>query len=129
MANLFEKFGTIKSRKVVIYAASSFGGFLVATLITSSPLIGIPFAFATSTGSKSMFIVAIYTYISIWLHYICTEKEDFKIIYGNKYKWRELLSYNDPNGKDLPFVNNAHYYYNDINFFLFAFFNNIFYYF
>ena len=43
--------------------------------------IGIPFAFAVSTGSKSMFIVAIYTYISIWLHYFCTEKEDFKVIY------------------------------------------------
>ena len=46
--------------------------------------IAIPFAFATATGSKSMFIVAIYTYISIWLHYYFTEKEDFKIIYGNK---------------------------------------------
>ena len=45
--------------------------------------IGIPFAFATATGSQSMFIVAIYTYISIWLHYFCTEREDFKIIYGN----------------------------------------------
>ena len=45
--------------------------------------IGIPFAFAVATGSQSMFVVAIYTYISIWLHYFCTEKEDFKIIYGN----------------------------------------------
>jgi len=45
--------------------------------------IGIPFAFATATGSKSMFIVSIYTYVSIWLHYFCTEKEDFKVIYGN----------------------------------------------
>ena len=45
--------------------------------------IGIPFAFATATGSQSMFIVAIYTYISIWLHYFCTEKEDFKIIYDS----------------------------------------------
>ena len=44
--------------------------------------IGIPFAFAVATGSRSMFIVAIYTYISIWLHYFCTEKEDFKVIYG-----------------------------------------------
>ena len=44
--------------------------------------IAIPFAFATATGSQSMFVVAIYTYISIWLHYFCTEKEDFKIIYG-----------------------------------------------
>jgi len=43
--------------------------------------IGIPFAFAVATGSKSMFIVAIYTYLSIWLHYFCTEKEDIKIIY------------------------------------------------
>ena len=45
--------------------------------------IGIPFAFAVATGSQSMFIVAIYTYISIWLHYYCTEKEDFKVIYGS----------------------------------------------
>ena len=44
--------------------------------------IGIPFSFAVATGSQSMFIVAIYTYISIWLHYFCTEKEDFKVIYG-----------------------------------------------
>ena len=43
--------------------------------------IGIPFAFAVATGSQSMFIVAVYTYISIWLHYFCTEKEDFKVIY------------------------------------------------
>ena len=43
--------------------------------------IGVPFAFAVATGSKSMFIVAIYTYLSIWLHYFCTEKEDIKIIY------------------------------------------------
>ena len=44
--------------------------------------IGIPFAFAVATGSQSMFVVAIYTYISIWLHYFCTEKEDIKVIYG-----------------------------------------------
>jgi len=43
--------------------------------------IAIPFAFATVSGSESMFIVSIYTYISIWLHYFCTEKEDFKVIY------------------------------------------------
>ena len=30
--------------------------------------IGIPFSFAVATGSQSMFIVGIYTYISIWLH-------------------------------------------------------------
>jgi len=45
--------------------------------------IGIPFGFAIAAGSLSMFVVAIYTYISIWLHYFCTEKEDFKVIYGN----------------------------------------------
>ena len=43
--------------------------------------LAIPFAFAVATGSQSMFVVAIYTYISIWLHYFCTEKEDFKVIY------------------------------------------------
>ena len=45
--------------------------------------IGIPFSFAVATGSQSMFVVSIYTYISIWLHYFCTEKEDCKVIYGN----------------------------------------------
>ena len=45
--------------------------------------IGIPFAFAVVTGSQSMFVVAIYTYISIWLHYFCTEKQDIAIIYNN----------------------------------------------
>jgi len=45
--------------------------------------IGIPFGFAVATGSQSMFVVSIYTYISIWLHYFCTEKEDCKVIYGN----------------------------------------------
>ena len=45
--------------------------------------IGIPFSLAVAAGSRSMLIVAIYTYISIWLHYFCTEKEDFKVIYGN----------------------------------------------
>ena len=47
--------------------------------------IGIPFSFAVATGSQSMFVVAIYTYISIWLHYFCTEKPDIAIIYNN---WR-----------------------------------------
>jgi len=45
--------------------------------------LSIPFAFAISTGSESMFVVSIYSYICIWLHYFCTEKEDFKVIYGN----------------------------------------------
>ena len=45
--------------------------------------IGIPFSFAAATGSQSMLIVAIYTYISIWLHYFCTEKPDIAIIYNN----------------------------------------------
>jgi hypothetical protein len=30
-----------------------------------------------------MFVFAAYTYIGVWLHYFCTEKEDFKVIYGN----------------------------------------------
>jgi len=44
--------------------------------------LAIPFGFAIATGSQSMFIVSFYTYISIWLHYFCTEREDFKVIYG-----------------------------------------------
>ena len=46
--------------------------------------IPIFFGFAISAGSKAMFVFAVYTYIGIWLHYFCTEKEDFKIIYGDK---------------------------------------------
>jgi len=45
--------------------------------------IPIFFGFAISTGSKAMFVFAVYTYIGVWLHYFCTEKEDFKVIYGN----------------------------------------------
>ena len=45
--------------------------------------IGIPFSFAVAAGSQSMFVVAIYTYISIWLHYFCTEKPDIVEIYSN----------------------------------------------
>ncbi len=44
-------------------------------------VLAVPFAFATAAGSQSMFIVAVYSYISIWLHYFFTEKEDFKIVY------------------------------------------------
>ena len=43
--------------------------------------IAVFFGFAISAGSKAMFVFAAYTYISVWLHYFCTEKEDFKIIY------------------------------------------------
>ena len=45
--------------------------------------VAVFFGFAISAGSKAMFIFAVYTYIGVWLHYFCTEKEDFKIIYGN----------------------------------------------
>ena len=44
--------------------------------------IPIMFAFAVSAGSKAMFIFAAYTVIGAWLHYFCTEREDFKVIYG-----------------------------------------------
>ena len=45
--------------------------------------VAVFFGFAISSGSKAMFIFAVYTYIGTWLHYFCTEKEDFKVIYGN----------------------------------------------
>ena len=45
--------------------------------------IAVFFGFAISAGSKAMFVFAAYTYIGGWLHYFCTEKEDFKVIYGN----------------------------------------------
>ena len=45
--------------------------------------IAVFFGFAISAGSKAMFVFAAYSYIGGWLHYFCTEKEDFKVIYGN----------------------------------------------
>ncbi|HJO77024.1 MAG TPA: hypothetical protein QF874_00085 [Pelagibacteraceae bacterium] len=45
--------------------------------------IPVFFVFAFSSGSKAMFIFATYSVIGVWLHYFCTEKEDFKIIYGD----------------------------------------------
>ena len=45
--------------------------------------VSVFFSFAISAGSKAMFVFAAYSYIGTWLHYFCTEKEDFKVIYGN----------------------------------------------
>ena len=45
--------------------------------------LAVFFGFAISAGSKAMFVFAAYSYIGTWLHYFCTEKEDFKVIYGN----------------------------------------------
>ena len=45
--------------------------------------VAVFFSFAISAGSKAMFVFAAYSYIGTWLHYFCTEKEDFKVIYGN----------------------------------------------
>ena len=45
--------------------------------------VAVFFGFAISAGSKAMFVFAAYSYIGVWLHYFCTEKEDFKVIYGN----------------------------------------------
>jgi len=46
--------------------------------------IPVFFCFAISSGSKAMFVFATYTFIGAWLHYFCTEKEDFKVIYGKQ---------------------------------------------
>ena len=64
----FEKRGIFKWSSNAMYAFS----------------IPVFFGFAISAGSKAMFVFAAYTYIGIWLHYFCTEKEDFKVIYGNQ---------------------------------------------
>ena len=45
--------------------------------------VAVFFGFAISAGAKAMFVFAAYSYIGTWLHYFCTEKEDFKVIYGN----------------------------------------------
>ena len=45
--------------------------------------VAVFFGFSISAGSKAMFVFAAYSYIGTWLHYFCTEKEDFKVIYGS----------------------------------------------
>ena len=45
--------------------------------------IPVFFGFAFSSGSKAMFIFAAYSFIGVWLHYFCTERENIKVIYGN----------------------------------------------
>jgi hypothetical protein len=40
------------------------------------------------------------------------------ILYDNKYIWRDLLIYGDPDNYDNPFINNNHYIFNDIVFYL-----------
>lgn len=40
------------------------------------------------------------------------------VFYENRYIWRDLLTYGDSANYDYPFVNNNHYVYNDILFYL-----------
>ena len=43
---------------------------------------------------------------------------DNAIYDSNRYVWRDLMVYGDPNNYDFPFLNNKHYFFNDINFYL-----------
>jgi hypothetical protein len=45
--------------------------------------VPVMFAFAVFAGSKATFIFATVTFIGAWLHYFCTEKPDFAVIYNN----------------------------------------------
>jgi len=40
------------------------------------------------------------------------------IITDNKIIWKDLLTYGDPDNYDNPFINDSHYFFNDINFYL-----------
>lgn len=40
------------------------------------------------------------------------------VVVKDKIIWKDLLPYGDPDNYDNPFVNNAHYFFNDINFYL-----------
>ena len=73
--HFFEEYKNIPFEKRGIFKWSSNAMYLFG--------IAIFLSFAVFSGSKAGFIFAIYSYISIWLHYFCTEKEDFKVIYGN----------------------------------------------
>jgi hypothetical protein len=72
-----------------MYSVKKYFGFMRATGIDHFDAmytfaIALFFGFAVSAGSKAMFVFAVYTYIGVWLHYFCTEREDFKVIYGNR---------------------------------------------
>lgn len=43
---------------------------------------------------------------------------DNAVISGNTAIWRDLMEYGDPENYDNPFINNVHYFYNDIVFML-----------
>jgi hypothetical protein len=40
------------------------------------------------------------------------------LVISGKTIWKNLLQYGDPDNYDNPFLNNTHYFYNDINFYL-----------
>lgn len=40
------------------------------------------------------------------------------VVVKNKIIWKDLLPYGDPDNYDNPFLNNTHYFFNDINFYL-----------
>ena len=40
------------------------------------------------------------------------------LINNNRIIWKDLLLYGDPENYDNPFINNTHYFFNDINFYL-----------
>ena len=40
------------------------------------------------------------------------------VVIKDKIIWKDLLPYGDPDNYDNPFVNNTHYFFNDINFYL-----------
>jgi hypothetical protein len=40
------------------------------------------------------------------------------VVVKDKIIWKDLLEYGDPDNYDNPFVNNTHYFFNDINFYL-----------
>ena len=40
------------------------------------------------------------------------------VVVKDKIIWKDLLQYGDPNNYDNPFLNNTHYFFNDINFYL-----------
>lgn len=43
---------------------------------------------------------------------------DNSINYSGDTIWRNLMTYGEPDNYDFPFINNAHYFFNDINFYL-----------
>lgn len=85
----------------------------------SYPIIEINFSFKFKPFHKielkkyDSFVDEIYSGVTTSLI-----PSDNAVVIDNKTIWRDLLQYGDPDNYDNPFMNNTHYFFNDINFYI-----------